>query len=154
MDIIEYNKPPVWVVPHNSEYKPLKSIIYATDLEEDDIPTLKRIAELAEKSTAKISAVHVVDDPEKKSKIEKAGTSEDLVKKVGYDDIELVTLLREKDKRPDQVINEFAKRIESTLVVVLKENKSFFEKLFRRSTTKDLIDVSDIPVLVFHEDTF
>ena len=154
MDIIKHNEPPVWVIPHNAEYQPVESIIFATDLEEDDIPTMKKVAELAEKSAAKISAVHVVDDQEKKSRIEKAGTSEDLIKKVGYDNIELVTLLREKDKRPDQVINEFAKRIGSTLIVVVKENKSFFEKLFRRSTTKDLIDVSDIPVLVFHEDIF
>jgi nucleotide-binding universal stress UspA family protein len=154
MDIITHTEIPVWVIPHNAAYKPLKSLIYATDREEEDIPTMKRIAKLAEKNSAKITSVHVVENNKTKNEIQKKGNLGNLREKVGYNYIEFLALPREKDKRLDEVIIKFAKQIGATLIVVIKENENFFEKLFRRSTTKNLIDLSDIPVLVFRENIY
>jgi nucleotide-binding universal stress UspA family protein len=49
------------------------------------------------------------------------------------------------------LINDYSSDIDANLVVMLKENRHFLERLFKPSSTKKLIKEAKLPVLVFHE---
>jgi nucleotide-binding universal stress UspA family protein len=50
-----------------------------------------------------------------------------------------------------ELLNDYALLIKADLIVVLKENKSFFERIFKSDPAKKIIKKSMLPVLVFHE---
>lgn len=151
MDIIKSIDCPVWVIPEGIKYKPIKRIIYATDYGEEDIHTLKMLVKIAEKSEAGITALHIHEDLDFEERVKKSGFNDLLAKEVGYKDTEMVTMSRDKDKSLSETINKFAKDIGADLIAVLRENKNFFDKLLRKSETKKLINVADLPVLVYQE---
>jgi len=151
IDIIKHVKIPVWIVPEKSKYKPARSIVYATDYKEADIETMKKLTVLAKKNDAGITALHVNDNLDFEEKVRNSGFKDMLADKLGYSNIDVTTLKHPEDKSLAQTINEFAKDIHADLIVALKENKGFFERLFSKSQTKKLISTSKLPVLVFPE---
>ena len=152
IDIIKQVNLPVWIVPENKKYNPLKSIIYATDYNKEDIETMKMLVSLARITEAKITALHVNDDLNFEEEVKNSGFKDLLAEKVGYENIDVSTLVQEKNKSLPETINDFAKLINADLIVALKENKGFFERLFSKSATKKIITTSELPVLVFQED--
>jgi nucleotide-binding universal stress UspA family protein len=56
-----------------------------------------------------------------------------------------------KNQDITEILNKEAAEINADLIVVLQENKNFLERIFEGSFTKELINQTQIPVLVFHE---
>jgi nucleotide-binding universal stress UspA family protein len=50
-----------------------------------------------------------------------------------------------------QLINDYACLIDANLIVVLKENRHFLERLVKSSSTKKIVQQARTPVLVYHE---
>jgi len=151
MDIIRNVHCPIWVVAPHTEYRPLKQIIYATDYQEEDIPTLKRLVALTAPFSPEITALHIVDDKDFKDKVQETGFDEIIRQKTGSDKIVMKTIQEKKDLDMPDIINDLAARIDADLVVVLKENRHFLERIFKRSFTRKLIRQAKLSVLVFHE---
>lgn len=55
------------------------------------------------------------------------------------------------DKSFGEYINDTAVDIQADLIVLLKENRSFLEKIFKASSTAKIIKKARLPLLVFHE---
>ncbi|MDT8394030.1 MAG: universal stress protein [Bacteroidales bacterium] len=151
IDIINFIDHPVWIMPENAEYKPLKTIVYATDYEEEDIKTMKELSRLAKLSSARIIALHISKNLDFGEKIKNAGYKDLLMKKVGYKNIEASALKLSDKQSLAESIHEYAAKNDAGLLVTLKENKKFIDRLFKSSTTKKLVAESDIPLLVFSE---
>lgn len=151
IDIINFIDHPVWIMPENAEYKPLKTIVYATDYEEEDIKTMKELSKLAKLSSARIIALHISKNLDFGEKIKNAGYKDLLLKKVGYKNIEASALKLSEKQSLAESIHEYAAKNDAGLLVTLKENKKFIDRLFKSSTTKKLVAESDIPLLVFSE---
>lgn len=151
MDIINFIDHPVWIIPEDTEYKPLKVIVYATDYEEEDIRTMKELSRLAQGSSARIIALHITKNLDFEEKIKNTGYKDLLMKKVGYKNIEASALKLSDKQSLAGSIHEYGVKNDAGLLVTLKENKKFFDRLFKTSTTKKLVAESDIPLLVFSE---
>ncbi len=150
-DIIKHAHCPVWIVPSNRDYKKVESIIYATDYNEEDIDTMKKISDLATVFDAKITGLHVTDNLDFNEKVKNSGFRDMITDKVGYKKLDITTIVQEKGDSLAKTINGFAEMVDGDMIAVLKENKNFFERLFTKSETKDIISHTHYPLLVFQE---
>lgn len=150
MEIIKSIECPVWIIPNALDYKPFSDITYATDYKEEDINSLKSLISLAEHFSYTITALHVTDSVDFKEKVKKEGFQEMLQKKLVYGNLK-VEVIDENSKNLAEDINDYAMQNESDLVVILKENKSFLERIFTSDSTKTLLKKSKLPILVLHE---
>lgn len=142
---------PVLVVPENAEYKGLHHIVYATDYHEEDIPTLRRLIDLTHSLSPEIEALHITDNLDFDEKVKKAGFQKMLETKTGYRRISLTSLQYSNGHEMTDLINSYASRTKTDLIVVLKENKNFLQRIFHPSSSEKMVEESKNTILVFHE---
>ncbi len=151
MDVVHNVPCPVYIIPPDTEYQPLKKIIYATDYNEEDIPTLKSLIALAKPFNPEILALHISNDDKFEKKMKSEGFSEILNEKTGSNNISVKMIADEEGTDAVENLVGEAEKAKANLIVVLKENRNFFERLFKSSFTADLIKKVQLPVLVFHK---
>jgi nucleotide-binding universal stress UspA family protein len=153
MGIIRNIKCPVWVVPRKNVYHPFRNILYATEYHEEDVTTLKKLIELTRQFSPDITALHVTDSDDFEFRIKETGFQEMVRKKTSYERVSIKSLVEKSGDDMGQLINDYAALIHADLIVVLKENRNFLERLFKSSVTREIIEKAGIPVLVYHEQT-
>jgi nucleotide-binding universal stress UspA family protein len=151
MDVIRHVGCPVWIFPHLYSYKHFKEIVYATDYHEEDLQTLQKLVEMLDQMSPSITALHVSKNVDFEEKVKNKGLEESLQQKTGYDKIRVEAISREIDENTAGLINEYALSSKADLLVVLKENRHFLDRIFAGSSTKKIINEAQIPVLVYHE---
>lgn len=151
-DIIFNTSCPVWVIPYDATYEPFRKIMYATNYNEEDIATIKKLVKIAHVYSPEIVTLHITESNDFEEKVKTAGFLDKVKEKTGYDDIAVHSILERENDNVAQLINDYSTDIDSNLVVVLKENKGFLERLFRSSSTKKLVKEAKLPLLVFHEE--
>jgi nucleotide-binding universal stress UspA family protein len=151
MDIVRNVQCPIWIIAPDLKYQPLKKIIYVTDYQKEDITTLKRLLSLTRPFVPEIIALHVSDNFGFEEKVTRAGFNEMIKMETGSVAISLKNIVDVKNQDITEILNKEAAEINADLIVVLQENKNFLERIFEGSFTKELINQTQIPVLVFHE---
>ena len=147
--IIEEAECPVWVIPGRVNFTAYRKVLYATDYKEKDIETIKKVMDLINKYLAQIILLHITEDAiNMDAEVKEAGFEKIVKEKTGYNHIRMVTL---SGKEIPETVNEFACKAGVDLIIMLKEDRSFFEKIFTSSETNQLIDMTDIPLLIYHE---
>jgi nucleotide-binding universal stress UspA family protein len=149
IDIINNADCPVWIIPVKAVYKPYRRIVYATDYREEDIPTMKSLIALTYWFSPEITALHISDSVDFDEKVKKTGFNEMLRSKIGYQKITVEMLVEKDDEKSAHLINEYALNNRADLIVVLKENKGFFERIFSPSATNKILKEAQLPVLVY-----
>lgn len=139
---------PVLLIPPESDYRPPKNIVYGTDYNEEDIKTLKRLVPVAKPFGATINGIHIHDDQDFRKRIKEKGFEELIKEKTGYNDTNIYSVSGEDT---EQSLMQFCEETDADLLVLLKENKNFFQQIFRKSTTKKISRKTRIPVLIYHE---
>jgi nucleotide-binding universal stress UspA family protein len=142
---------PAWIIPVGMEYQQFRRILYATDYNEADITTLRELISLTSPFNPSITALHIADTVDFQEDIVKKGFQELVIRETGYDKISIESLIEHENEDLGETINNFALSKNTDLVVVLKENRNFLENLFKRSSTKNIIKETSLPVLVFQE---
>ncbi len=137
---------PVMVIPPDANFQPFTRIAYVTDYEKEEIDTLQKLTALANPFRAIITALHICEDINFEERIKKEGFEEMVRKKVGYPFIDHA--IRKADE-PVEKILEFTQRFGANLIAMKKENRSFFEKLFSQSKTKQMIWQTNIPLVIY-----
>ncbi len=147
--LVEKAPCPVIVVPEDAEFGAYKKIVYATDYSSKDIPTMKKLVKYAKPTNANIIALHITDDSSFNEQIKNVGFEENMKKEVEYDHISAYARMGMDVVKSTLT---FAEDAGADLIVYLKENKGFLEKIFEGSTTKKVIKKTPLPVLIFHEE--
>ncbi len=150
MDVVHNVLCPVWIIPPGSVYRPLNKIVYATDHYEEDIKTLKSLITLAKPFDPDIIALHISDSNEFEERLKSEGFAAMLSEKAGYKKVSVRLIADEDGKDSVESLIYDAEKAGVNLIVVLKENRNFFERIFRSSFTAELIKKAKLPVLVFH----
>lgn len=140
---------PLLIIPNNVEEKPIRTILYATDFEEADILALKKLVPLAQLLGAEIHIVHISTEKEYAGKEQMEWFKEMLRQKV--DDSSLTFELIFSDKIQDK-LKIHAKTIGADLLVLLeREEKGFFQKIFHISLVAKMEEHIGIPLLSYNE---
>ena len=150
-DIIYDINCPVWVIPEKTEYVPYSKVVYATNYKEEDIRNMKKLLKLAGTLNPEIVALHITDTTDFEEKVKQKGFLDTLQKNTGYDKMNVKALLERENDHVAQLINDYSSDIDANLVVLLKENRHFLDRLFKQSPTKQLVKEAKLPVLIFHE---
>lgn len=151
MDIIEKVNCPVWIIPKGAVYKPFTDVVYATDYKREDIASLKKLINTFPHYSPNITALHITDSNDFDERIKKEGFIEMLQKQTAYKQLSVKAVYQSKHDDLTELINEVALKNNADLLVLLKENKSFFKRIFNTSQTKELLKITVLPVLIYHE---
>ncbi len=142
--VIENVSIPVISVPRNWIYRPIKNIVYATDLQRlENAEILKPICALAEEANATIHIVYVA----------KSHSEIDLEKEV--EKLPLNNYFSGRERKFNVIeshnvadgVDSYVKEIDADIVVMIPKEASFWESLFKRSVTEQLAFQSKIPLL-------
>ena len=152
VNIIRKVKCPVWIVPEGIAYKPFSEIIYATDYHEEDIPNMKKLARFAAIFPAGITAVHIAGNPCFEEKVKGAGFLEMIKKETGYDMVSFKVLPEKKGEPLVEELHNFALMMDADLIVLLRENRGFFDRLIHGSRSEKIARETRLPVLIYNEE--
>lgn len=148
-DVIERVNCPVWIIPFSTQYKPVREIVYATDYKEEDVETLKKLVGLTFSLSPSITALHICDSVDFEEKVRTTGFNEMVQTKTGYKNIAVKCMVEKDNQKASHLINEYALEVSADLIVVLKENKSFFDRIFSPDSTTKIVKEAELPVLVY-----
>jgi nucleotide-binding universal stress UspA family protein len=151
VDIIRKLPCPVWVIPEGITYKSFSEILYATDYNQEDIPNLKILAKFASKFPASITAVHILKNNGFEEKVKVGGFADRIKKETGYDMISHKVLPEKTGEPLVEEIHNFALLIDADLVVLLRENRGFIDRLMHGSRSEKIARKTQLPVLIFNE---
>lgn len=145
--LLENANTSVCVVPENYELKKrfiLKHIVYASDLEDID-NEIKLIAAFAKIFDATIHVVHVLPETGKIIPIKPEKIIPKLQKKAKYDKI---TFYAATNNNFHDEIKNYTLKYKTDLIALYMHKRSFWERLFQTSHSKELSYYTDIPLLV------
>ncbi len=138
---------PVIIVPGDAKYTALEEIVLACDFkkvaETTPVAPLKKLLDLTK---AKLFVLHI-STSEKETEVspEECKALDDLL--VGYNpEFHFV-----HDKHFTEAINVFADENKVDLIVTIPKKHGFFEGLFHKSHTKQLVFHSHTPIMVLHD---
>lgn len=149
MAMIEKGKRPVLLIPYGAGFKSVKKIVYAGQLNQDDIAPLKFVCNIASWFNAEVSILHVVDmRKDLNTEIQCAG--EDFVDQFrilsGYNRLRYESVW---NRDVDQGLEWIAEQEDIDIVCMLHHKHNIIEKIFKGSRTKAFARCSSTPLLVF-----
>ncbi|HEX2968345.1 MAG TPA: universal stress protein [Bacteroidales bacterium] len=148
-ELIGEIKCPVLLVPRNTVFRPLKQIVYATAYSEKDLPAMKDLVRLTSSATPSIRLLHITDEEVSGEQLGKMNYSDILRNETGYSDIILEYLERKRNHNISEQILDYAIRLNADLLVVLKDDRNFFERIFNPDRTKKIARKHELPLLIY-----
>lgn len=143
VSVLDDSHIPVLAVPEDAEFKTFKNIVYASDLKhlEKEVKVMLPYLKIFD------STLHVLHVTEKKKEIEQL---QDKIKaSLKKADYRKSTATVQAGKKIDTTIDSFVHQLRADLVSMFTHKKSFYQKLFDRSITKEMAFQSKVPLLAF-----
>ena len=138
---------PVIAIPNGCKYSPIKRIVFASDLKENHSDHIfKPLLEIAKIYDATIDVVHVHHGKELSSEEQ---SQKELIEG------ELGSVLGEfklvESENAVSGINDFVSGNRVDLLTLIPRNVSFFQRLFKRSVSKDMAYHANVPMLTLKD---
>ncbi|MBA6151404.1 universal stress protein [Gelidibacter maritimus] len=146
--LVEKAPYPVLTIPEDSTYTPIKTIVYASDFQQEDLDALCKLATIAKPLEAKIKVVHICPSEKTVFDVEQTERKEKIDKHVKYDNVALEILYS------DDIFNElktYYKKTNADIIGMLeRENTSLAADLFYRNLLKKMKSYGKIPIMSFN----
>jgi len=139
---------PVMLIPPKIEYLEIKDILFASDYTATEGQVLDKILKFAKTFNSALHFVHVNDHPNNL-----AISPEELIFEKVFSSKNTETALyfaEVKDLNVTDGLNKYIQNHKIDLLTVVTQKRSFWERLFHKSTTKRMVLNSEIPLLVLH----
>ncbi|CAM1361090.1 conserved hypothetical protein [Tenacibaculum xiamenense] len=133
---------PVLAIPSDSTFKNINTITYSTSLNEDDKNFTKSLSEFTNIFQATIEHLHVMEDSEEKV--------HDHLKAKGLSPDDSNIHLVKNDSVMDGV-EDYLNNSKTDILALFIPKRSFIDKLFHRSVTKELTFHAALPLFVYRE---
>ncbi len=140
---------PVMLVPNGVQFHGFKHIMYASNYEAAERPTLHKLVDVANAFNADIHFVHVAEDGDSK-------TYQEIESKLfnvlfnGSDPSFAFNLTKIEGQSVVDGLNDYALKHDIDLVVMVCPHRKFWEQLFHKSVTKAMALNTKLPILVLH----
>ncbi|WP_171017214.1 universal stress protein [Maribacter sp. ACAM166] len=145
--LIEKAPCPILSIPADASYMPLKTIVYATDFEDEDVYAIRKLAEMAKQFEAEIKVVHISTKEEYAGDMLMEWFKTTLREKVSYERMDFKVLFT------DDVFNSLRIYLGNTnadlMVMLEREHKSIIKKWFHRDLVKKMENYGRMPLLSF-----
>ncbi len=152
-EVFENAACPVLTVPAGFRYSPIKRIGYATDLitVTDDF---RQLVDFARQFKAQLTLFHVhpiFPEQVNLARMDKAALLSELNARFGYDQIGLELIRTEDDNELEDGIELFVKQFAPSLLVMFSRDRTWFDRMFDPSNTKELVMTAQVPLLAFKQ---
>jgi len=148
-NVIENCKSPVWIIDPGVVFRPFKKIVYATDYHPEDLTALQQLLKLARIFNARVDILHIGNEKAADKKIN-GTTFQQALKTLGGN--QHFNFKRLESGGVSSAIVRYAEEQQADLLVMLKENKGFFEQLFSSSSTEKVRRKSRLPLMIFNSE--
>ncbi len=145
--VVGKSEVPVFVIPPSAVHADFKHILYSTDYNEPEFPSVSRLVYFAELYKSKITVLHVKTDFDLYFNSERNFFVRNK-SNITYPDITVVNM--EKTETSD-AINKYVDEKGVDMVVLAKHNRSWFDRLFHRSFSKQMTYHTKVPLLVLNK---
>jgi nucleotide-binding universal stress UspA family protein len=141
---------PIIIVPQKAVYNNLRNIVYATNFDSTDTAVIDGLLEFCQLFDAKLTCLHITTDSSR--------TNTDLLLlknlketywQVSAANIEFV--LQTADSATTG-IRQYVHANQTDMLVLLNQKRSFIERIFAPSVSKEFTFTSDIPLMILKKD--
>ena len=147
--LIDTSPCPVLAIPEDASYNQIKTIVYATDFEDEDIEAIKKLVKIAKPLNAEIKALHIHTQNEDAFKIKEKGFKKMLEEQVEYNKLSVEVLL---SVATFDSLKIYLGDIDADLVAMLeRKEKGIKKKWFHRDFVKRMEIYGRVPLLSFNE---
>ena len=146
--LIENAPCPILAIPADMSQVEIKTIVYATDFEEEDIHTIKSLVEIAKPLDAKINVVHISTKKEYKGDMQMEWFKDALKERVTYKNIEFKLFI--SDDIFDS-LRVYLGDVGADLVVMLEREKKGLKKWLHQDLVKKMESYGRVPLMSFNE---
>lgn len=140
---------PVLIIPETAEIKPFQCIAYATDVNEADPFEIWKTSNLLAPLNAIVRVVHIHDKKESASKFK------DFERLKKYFEDHPVSLQMQfhnlSGKNVEKTLLDFMYLYDVDLLVMYRPKRSFIDRLFFKSYTKEMAANTQVPLLVMKD---
>lgn len=145
LSIIHHTHCPVLCVPENHTFHGINNIVYATDYQEEDKLALQLLVDFARVLDAKLEVLHVSHHNDAIDKAMFADFKEELEHFIHDGEVEFERVVF---NHVAEGLDEYMKKSEADVLVLLNKKLNFLESLFHRSLTDHLNKFSDYPLMI------
>lgn len=146
LDIIDV---PLLIVPNGLIYNTISTIVYATDFEEDDVLSIKKLIGIAEPFSALIEVIHIYKTDEEPAKELMEEFKNLVTKQISYKEITFRTIASTRIKSGLLSVLDIEKA--SMLAMLERKHDLNFSNLFHKDLVKDMEETLRIPLLAFNK---
>lgn len=147
-DLIEEAPYPVLTIPKDATYKEIKTIVYATDFQSQDLGAINRLVEIAEPLDAKVKVIHVSPIEYSVEEGERKVNEEKLNKYVKYNNMELY--VSHSNDIFTELQSYLTKNNADIVAMLERESSSYGKKLFYKSLVEKMKADGRIPLMSFN----
>jgi len=145
--LIEKAPCPILSIPSDASHLAIKTIVYATDFEEEDVYAIRKLAEIAGQLDAEIKVIHISTKNEYRGDMKMEWFKKTLREKVSYERIDFDLIFS------DDIFNTlriYLGDMNADLMVMLERgHKSIVKKWFHRDLVKKMESYGRVPLLSF-----
>ncbi len=147
--LIEKSPCPVLAIPENTNYIPFKTVVYATDFEEEDVYAIRKLTEMVSAFQAEIKVVHIITEKEYQGETQMEWFRDMLQNKVTYEKIAFKLLFSDDIF---EALRMYLEDVGADLMVMLeREKKGLLKKWFHRDLVKKMESYGQVPLMSFRE---
>jgi len=141
--IVKETNLPVLIVPEKAEYQPIKKIVFAVDDFKMDDELLRPLTSMIQKEKSTLHLLNVVNK-------EALNLNMEELKKLYGQNIVIESVVGES---VSEEIEKFATDNQINLITVVAHHNKFFDRLFHKSVSQELVFHAKLPILVL-DDSF
>ena len=147
-DVSQKASCPVMLIPPDIKFNKIQDILFASDYTATEGQVLDTILKFAKTFDSALHFVHVNDHPESLETspeeliFEKVFASKDPNTPMYFAEV--------KDFSVVDGLNKYIQNHDVNLLTIVNQKRSFWERIFHKSTTKRMVLNSEIPLLVLH----
>jgi len=138
----------VLVIPNGSEYKDIRTIVFATDFNDSDPYYIAEMLRVVEPFEPTIHCVHIKGQKEQKKGIGKEGLINFIRENFPMMDINVHEI---EDKNIETGIKEFADNVNAQMIAMVAPKYSVLKTMLHKSHTKKMAGITELPLLVLKE---
>lgn len=147
--VLNYATCPVMAIPENVSFTPFNQVVFAADLKDHSDDKLNKLKTFVEYFNVKLNIIHVL---KKKNELDVPDTllkSNELEKLKELFQSEIFEVEIDEAIDSEMLVMEKVKEKSADLVITIKEEKGFFQRLFQESFSNNIaMHIRHIPLLV------
>lgn len=150
-EIIRDVKCPIWFIPRDEMFGAITKVGYMTDYQPEDIDSIRFIVNVFGQNMM-LTAIHVCMEIDFEEELKRSGFEQ--IIRDSLSDARFKTTLWKHNRQATlpQMIASYIDSEEFSLIVLLKDNKNFIQRIFYRSFINTLLSQIKKPVLILHRE--